>query len=56
MQNDHVLKKLNYDLLTHRVEVGSACKTICYHVAAFRDALTFDMQHGHVLKKLILTY
>ena len=31
---------------------GSAEKNICYHVAAFRDSILFDIQHDHVLKKL----
>ena len=32
--------------------VGVCGQSICYHVAAFRDSLIFDMQHNHVLKKL----
>ena len=42
MQHDHVLKKLNFDLLAPRVGVGvrgggvgSAGKLFYYHVAAF---------------------
>ena len=37
MQHDHVLKKLNFDLLTPKVggEVGGLRQKISYHVAAF---------------------
>ena len=39
VQSDHVLEKLNFDLLTpgsgDRDEQGSAGQNICYHVAAF---------------------
>ena len=27
-------------------------RNICFHVAAFRDSLLFDIQHEYVLKKL----
>ena len=55
MQQDIVLKKLNFDLLTPRVSLcvggeGSARQIICYHVATFRDSNKFDIQHEHVLK------
>ena len=58
MQHDHVLKKLNFDLLTSsrrsgRWGGGGVCgKNICYHVAVFCDSNKFDMQHDHLLKKL----
>ena len=43
MQHDHVLKKLNFDLLTPTPRIvgggSSAGKNNCYHVAAFRDSL-----------------
>ena len=58
MQNDHVLKKLNYDLLTQSPwgrggDRGSGvCGKICHHVAAFCGSIYFNMQHDHVLKKL----
>ena len=53
MQPDHVLKKLNFDLLTPTPRVkggggGSAGKICC----CIRDFILFDMQHDHVLKKL----
>ena len=39
MQSDHVLEKLNFDLLTPGSgdggEQGSVGQNICYHVAAF---------------------
>ena len=42
MQHDHVLKILNFDLLTPRVkegEGGGVCRQIiCYHVATFRES------------------
>ena len=51
MQSDHVLKKLNFDLLTQGSgdggEQGSAGKIFAIH-----DSLKFDMQNDHVLKKL----
>ena len=35
-QHDHVLKKLNFDLLTPSPGSGGVCEqNICYHVAAF---------------------
>ena len=53
MKHDHVLKKLNFDLLAPRVRGGGVCgQNICYHVATFRDSNKFDMQHDYVLKKL----
>ena len=56
MQHDHVLKKFNFDLLTPsswgRGGRGVCGQNICYHVAAFRHSLKFDMQHDHALKKL----
>ena len=53
MQRDHVLKKINFDLLTTRVSGWGVCgQNICYHVAAFRDYNIFNIQHDHVLKKL----
>ena len=37
MQHDHVLKKLNFDLLNLRSGGGEGCgKNNCYHVAIFR--------------------
>ena len=47
MQHDHVLKKLNFDLLTWSgasvcvcVGGGGICgQNICYNVAAFRDSI-----------------
>ena len=57
MQHDHVLKKLSFDLLTRSGASVGVCGGICgqkncYHVAAFRDSILFDMQHDHVLKKM----
>ena len=44
MQLDHVLKKLNFDLLTVSGRVcvggGGVCgQNACYHAAAFRDSI-----------------
>ena len=51
MQHDHVLKKLNFDLLTRSGASVCVCgggggggggicgQIICYHVAAFRDSI-----------------
>ena len=52
MQHYNVLKKFNLNLLTPRaLGKGGVCGgNICYHVVAF-----VNMQHDHVLKKLILT-
>ena len=47
MQNDYVLNKLIFELLTFKAN-------ICYDAAAFGDSLLFDMLHDHVLKKLKL--
>ena len=54
MHHGHVLKKLNFDLIIISPGSGGAvCRqNICYHAAAFRDRLLFDMQHDHVLKQL----
>ena len=32
--------------------MGVCRQNSCYHVAAFRDSISLDMQHDHVLKKL----
>ena len=55
MQSDHVLKKLNFDLLTpgsgdggERGSVGKYLLPWC----CINDSLKFDMQNDHVLKKL----
>ena len=48
MQHDHVLKKLNFDLLRGE---GGCKQNICYHVAAFAIPFNF-MQHDHVLQKV----
>ena len=44
MQYDHVLKKLNFDLLTPSDQgvggrEGVCGQNICYHAPAFRDSL-----------------
>ena len=54
MQPDHVLKKLNLNLLTPTSFQGDGLygQNICYHAAAFCNSLLFDMQHDHDLKKL----
>ena len=54
MPHDHVLKKLNFDLLNPFPGGGrGVCgHNICYHVASFPDSLQSDMQHDHALKKL----
>ena len=53
MQHDIVLKKLDFDLLTPKVRGGRVYRqNICYHIAAFRDSLLFDIQYDHVLEKL----
>ena len=44
MQHDHVLKKLNFDLLTRSgasvCVCGGICRqNICYHVAALCDSI-----------------
>ena len=53
MQQDIVLRKLNFDPLGHG-EGGVCGQNICYmyHVATFCDPIKFDMQQDHVLKKL----
>ena len=54
MQHDHVLKKLNLQLLTSTPGSGDGvCKqNICYHVAAFVIPFNLIFQHDIVLKKL----
>ena len=55
MQNDHVLKKMKFDLLilTPMSRWGGVFRqNICDHVAAFRDSLYFDQRHDYVLNKL----
>ena len=56
MQHAHVLKKLNFNLLTHTQGSGG-CGGVCrqnifFHVAAFVILFKFDMQYDLVLKKL----
>ena len=51
----NLICKLNFDLLTPypRVVWGGVCRQhICYHVAALRDCLKFNIQHDHGPKKL----
>ena len=54
MQHDHVLKKLNFDLLTTSLGsgVGGLRAKYLLPCCCIRDSLYFDMQHDHVLKKL----
>ena len=55
MQHYIILKTLNIDLLTHRVR-GVCRQKNCYNIATFRDSNKsdkFDMQHDHVLNRLI---
>ena len=50
MQQDHVQKKLNFDLLTP----GSGCLLAKYLLwcCCICDSLKSDMQHDHILKKV----
>ena len=55
MKHDHVLKKINLDLLTGITPipgsgVGVCEQNFCYHAAAFSDSHLFYMQRDHVLK------
>ena len=57
MQHDHVLKKLNLDLLTPPPGWGGGVEgglqaTYLRPCCCIRDSLLFDMQHVIVLKKL----
>ena len=52
MQYDHILKKLNFDLLTLRVGGGGLQAKYLPACCCIRDSLLFDMQHDYVLKKL----
>ena len=55
MQHDHVLKKLNFDLLTQSVRLwGVYGQNICYHVAAFVTLfnLICTMTNHHIMKEL----
>ena len=52
MQNEIVLKKLHFDLLTPRVRGGVPAKYLLL-CCCICDSLLFDMQHDHVLKSLI---
>ena len=58
MQHDHVLKKLNFDLLTSSQGRGGGygrgiCgQNICYHVAALVILFNLICNMTHVLKKL----
>ena len=53
MQHDHVLKKLNFVILTPCPGSGRG-QNVKYHASAFGDSLYFYMQHDHVLKKFEL--
>ena len=52
MQHDHVLKKLNFDLLTPRGGGGGGGLQIknLRPCCCIGDSLKFDMQRDHVLK------
>ena len=50
MQHDHVLKKLNFDLLT--LPSQSVARGYLLPCCCIRDSLKLDMQHDHILKKL----
>ena len=57
MQHDHVLKKLNFDLLTPspglgRVRGGAVLAKYLLPCCRILDSLEFDMQHDHLLKSL----
>ena len=54
MQEDHVLNKLNFDLLTPRVGWGGGGLPAKYLLPFYciGDILKFNMHHGYVLKKL----
>ena len=57
MQHDHVLKKLNFNILPQSSTGSLEDRLVCwqkswYHGAAFHDSIQFDMQHDHVLKKV----
>ena len=65
MQHDHVLKKLDFYLLTPSQRVrgvlglGRDLRAIyiyIYLLPTARDSHYMDMLHDHVLEKLILTY
>ena len=54
MQHDHVLKLLNFDLLTSfpRVDGGGGMQSKYLVLCCCNcDSLKFDMQHDRVLKK-----
>ena len=54
MQQDHVLNKLNFDLLTPRVGWGGggSAGKIFATIFCIGDILKFNMQYVYVLKKL----
>ena len=57
MQHDHVLKKLNFDLLTPTPGVGVVCRqNICNHVAAFVILFNLICNMTMFWEKLNLTY
>ena len=57
MPNDHVLKKMNFNLLTPRVVWGwGGSAGIIFATMLHVDSLSFDMQHDHVLKKFNFTF
>ena len=51
MQDDHVLKKLKFDLLNPKVE-GVSGGTIFNTIVLHSQLYLICMQHNHVLKKL----
>ena len=53
MEQNHVLKKFNFYLLTPRVGGGSTVKLFLLSWCCIRDSLKFDMQYDHVLKKTL---
>ena len=52
MQQNHVLNKLNFDLLTPRVGWGGSAGKIFATICCIGDILKFNMQYVYVLKKL----
>ena len=52
MQQDHVLNKLNFDLLAPRVGSGGLPAKYLPPFCCIGDILKFNMQYFYVLKKL----
>ena len=56
MEHGHILKNIYFNLLTPKAGEGGLRRKYLLPCGCICDSIWFDMQHDHVLKKLILTF